>query len=79
MEFFIKSQISILNEKNLEIFRNAMKQNMNDFLNVLYEIKNLENDVGTAFITEKLIFPKHVYFEKDYNFVLLFGNDILEY
>ncbi|WP_440557548.1 hypothetical protein [Treponema succinifaciens] len=65
---FIKSQISILNEKNLEIFRNAMKQNMNDFLNVLYEIKNLENDVGIAFITEKLIFPKHVYFEKDYNF-----------
>lgn len=43
-------------------------QNMNDFLNVLYEIKNLENDVGIAFITEKLIFPKHVYFEKDYNF-----------
>ncbi len=64
---FIKSNAAKLNDRNLELFRNAMKQNMNDFLNVIYEIKNL-GDVGTDFITEKLIESKRKYFECDYDF-----------
>ncbi len=64
---FVKSNILNLNDTNLELFRNAMKQNMNDFLNIIYEIKTL-GDCGTDFIIKKLIEPKRKYFNSDYSF-----------
>jgi Alw26I/Eco31I/Esp3I family type II restriction endonuclease len=65
---YLKGVINSYNETDLETFKNIMKQNMNNFLNVLYDIKTEAGEKGIRFISENLIEPKFQYFETDYTF-----------
>lgn len=65
---FLKAKINVYSIKDLEKFKNVMKQNMNNFLEILYTIKSLKDEKGTNFIVKKLIEPKKVFFEVDYIF-----------
>lgn len=65
---YLKKNVMGFRQSDLENFRVCMKQNMNDFLSILCQIKEVDNNAESYFITEKLIKPKHKYFISDYNF-----------
>lgn len=65
---FLKKRVSNFDAANLENFRNILKQNINNFLEILYIIKSLPDDKGVDFIDRILIAPKKKYFECDYIF-----------
>lgn len=65
---YLKSKVSVFTQSDFENYRVVLKQNMTNFLTLLCGIKNLKNETGIDFITEKFIKPKHKYFENDYIF-----------
>lgn len=65
---YLKEHINEYDENKLEVFKNIMKQNMNNFLNILYDIKSKSGARGIDFITKTLINPKYKYFEVNYEF-----------
>lgn len=65
---FLKSNVENSVQADFENFRNLMKQNINDFLEILYIIKSIPNEMGVEFIVSALIEPKRKFFEADYAF-----------
>lgn len=64
----LKRNATCFSQQDFENFRICLKQVMTDFLTILCQIKKLDDDIGTCFITEKLINPKKKYFVADYDF-----------
>ena len=65
---YLKDNVNLFTQHDLERFRKCLKQTMADYLTILYIIKNLDNNTGIDFITEKILRPKMVYFKNDYIF-----------
>lgn len=53
---------------NFERARLCLKNNMMYFMEILWEISEIEDDLGVNFLKNNFILPKFIYFENDYTF-----------
>lgn len=65
---FIKSNYRKYPEKIETVYRDAMKQNMTNFMHLLYEIIINTGDRGKNLLAEFFLAPNYKYFEYDYEF-----------
>lgn len=65
---FIKANFESHPEKIETVYREAMKQNMTNFMYLLYEILIQTEDAGKELLTEFFLAPNYKCFEYDYQF-----------
>lgn len=64
---YIKSSYK-QNRKNMDIYRDALKDSMNSFMNILWLIFKNGKEAGIEFCEEALLKPNLKYFDYDYEF-----------